>query len=201
MSDHTVASLAPIPALKPGVYSAYRVMQFVNKLILEEPLRFNMVDILCAYKNPYDAACAQTPDYMDTQLELAPACGTVGCHVGWTGLALRMDTAFRKHSQQPVGANFYYQDVMILLTGHNIQTHGYARRTPLYRALFAAYFNTRYFNGFIPGTPAYAAHVVNTVFLPVMRKFRRQLQARKIRVYANKAPTLVVKRTRKVVSQ
>ena len=131
-------------------------MAFVNQVILDEPRRFNMMRVVAAFKSPRFAAVWQNG--------FAPACGTVGCHVGWTGLVLRLD------ADSWLGSD----TVARLLSGSNEK---------LRHRLHNAYFQNIHQFGADNGTLAYAERIVADRFLPIMHDFKRYLKARKIQVY------------------
>jgi hypothetical protein len=76
--------LSLIPRLKPGTYSALKVLRHAQKLIKEEPRRLDMRDWMLAYAGSKLAGTLSIP--MDDRREL-PACGTVGCLAGWVNIA------------------------------------------------------------------------------------------------------------------
>lgn len=76
----TRQGLAPLPLLAPGTYSARQVLNFVIRVIEEEPARLFMGNWQSALLNKVRAQW-----YADAynQNRNAPACGTVCCVAGW----------------------------------------------------------------------------------------------------------------------
>jgi len=71
---------APVPALKPGKTTAYKLLNHVCKLILEEPRRYNQGQWLLNFRYYANPTEAQAQLHRKKRI---PDCGTIGCVAGW----------------------------------------------------------------------------------------------------------------------
>jgi hypothetical protein len=76
--------LAPLPLMRNGKYTAKQVLEFVLRLVKEEPKRLNMSDWTLMFKDRVK----------DPRVKEAPACGTVACLAGWVTIATTGEEAY-----------------------------------------------------------------------------------------------------------
>lgn len=75
----TSIRLAPVPVMRRGTYSAWRVLRHVQRLILQEPRRLQMNTWCTLFKGRTHSV----------ERILRPACGTAACVGGWINIATR----------------------------------------------------------------------------------------------------------------